>query len=146
MQRRIMTEKDKRAYVKKKSGKISVFERLSNVGHKKKLVSGVFIGLLILAAIGFIIYENVRPMRFKDVIGGKYESVSWSNESNLTAEELNTWSIERVFPGSLGDSEQIECCFYDDAGVLVGSVTFLGHDNLFIYEGQVYQYTEPPKK
>ena len=142
-QRRIMTEADKRAYAKKASGKLTLSERISQAGKKKKIVVSTLIGLVLFLLVGYVIYENVRPTRIKDVIGSDYAKIEWSSDSSFTADQLKQWSVERTFPGSLGDNASVECQFFNNEGKYVGSVTFLGHDNLFIYEGEVYIYKEP---
>lgn len=148
MQRKIMTEKDKRDYEKRASGKISVFKRVSNLGKRKKIFGSVLIGLLIIAIVGGLYYLINKPIKLKDVIGSNYSRIEWSgkNVPNIGIEEIKTWTVKEVFPGSLGEIVPVECCFYDDEDALVGSITLVGHDNLLIYEGQIYQYTEPSKK
>ena len=148
MQRKIMTDKDKRDYEKRVSGKVSIFKKVSSFGKRKKILGTVLISLLIIAIVGGIFYLINRPSKLKDIIGSNYSRIEWSGENvpSIDVEEIKTWTVKEVFPGSLGEIAPVECCFYDDKGILIGSITLVGHDNLLIYEGQIYQYTEPVKK
>lgn len=136
-----MTEADKKKYEKKHNLKPTVNSKFSGMKLIQKI--GIVLGTLcllgLIAATSYMFY--IRNNSFIGVVGKNFERVSWSNNDPTTAEELKRWRVKKTFPGTLGDVEDIECTFFNKKDDVIGKVKFLGHDNLCMYEGQVYQYT-----
>lgn len=121
---------------KERQYKLNKFKR-----NKKLIISLIVAFVLVLGLSGFIAYESLRPMTFKDILGSDYASVEWNYASSSeTAEDMKRYTLERAYPGSIDNTSRYECIFYGESGELVGSVTFLGSGNYLIHEGKVYSY------
>lgn len=143
MSRRILTEKEKKEYEKRISGKTSLKEKFLNANRFKKVALVILTIMISTFLVAGLIYVKIKPMRLQDILGSKYTRTEWSDNRGITAEDMKKWEIKKTYPGSLGDNAAIECLFYDKNDKLVGNITLLGHDNLFIYEGNIFQYEIP---
>lgn len=121
--------------------------RLNKFKRNKKLIVSLIIGFVAVVGVaGFILYENLRPMTFKDLLGSDYTSVEWNYASSSeTAEDMKRYTLERAYPGSIDNTSRSACVFYDENQSIVGSVTFLGNGNYLIHEGKVYSYERNEK-
>lgn len=140
MPRKIMTEADKKEYEKKMGLNRSPYAKYQSMHKIKKILFALLFFILIASAVSGIVWLRIKPVHMDNILGHGFTKVQWSEDIGITVEEISSWTIKKVYPGTLGDNAQIRCTFYDKNGKTAGYITFLGHDNLFLYEGSVYQY------
>ena len=143
MQRRVMTEKEKKAYERKVRGIISPKEILHSRKTKYILIA---VAVVILLLLGVFVFFRVKPLTISTLIGSNYETVEFSdNQYEVSIEDLKSYTLKEAFPGSFGDAEKYDCTFYNEEGQAVGSVTFIADQPYFLYNNQVYSYSQDSK-
>lgn len=139
--RKVMSNKDKKAYEKKINSKNSTFSKIRNANKRKKIFGFIIFFIILAGVLGTVGYFVFKPTKIKDVIGKNYESIEWSNNNGTSLEELKTWTVNRAYPGSIDTSNPVYLKLFDKNGELIGTITFTGTDNLFIYEGEAWTYS-----
>ena len=115
--------------------------------NKNIMISAVIVIVLVFVLLGYMIYEEVRPETFKDILGKDYVDIKWNYcTSQETVEDIKRYTLERAYPGSIGNTLNAECIFYDENNNIVGSITFLGNGNYLVYENKVYKYYQNKKE
>lgn len=138
MQRRVMTEKDKKAYEKKVRGYITPKEFF-----KKKSVRCILIALvvIVISLLGVSVFLKTKPLTVADLIGNDYCSVEFTDNSYaVSLDELKSYTVDKAFPGSFGDASKYDCYFYDEQENKIGTVTFIAGQPYFLFNNQVYSY------
>lgn len=137
---RQLTKKEKRTAARKRA--------INKIKQNKKVVILICtVLLLLLGGTGFGLYEMLKPETFKDILGKDYTSIKWNYcTSQETVEDIKRYTLERAYPGSIGNTSNAECVFYDENNNIVGSVTFLGNGNYLVYENKVYKYYQNKKE
>lgn len=138
MARRVMTEKEKREYERKVTGKVAPKE-IFHTKKGKRFAASILVGAIVFIAV--FSFLKLRPMTIAKLIGSDYSSVEFSNVAyEIPVEEVHSYHIKEAFPGSFGDAERYDCNFYDEENNLVGTVTFVAGVPYFYYNNQVYHY------
>lgn len=138
MQRRVMTEKEKRDYERKITGKVAPKE-LFHTKKGKRMTVFIIVGIIVF--LGTFSFLKLRPMTIARLLDANYTTVEFSNPVyEVPVETVKKYSIKEAFPGSFGDTERYDCSFYDKESNLIGIVTFIAGEPYFYYNNQVYYY------